>query len=41
MLTLDQIVATEDDSEIGYLVDVDLETTYALEDKTRSFPQCP
>ena len=37
VLPLDEIFAIEDDSEIGYFVEVDLESTDATEEKFRLF----
>ena len=37
----DEILATADDGEIGYFVDVDMEHTDILTNKTRYFPLCP
>ena len=40
-VSLEKLSATDDDSEIGYLVVVDLEYTVSLKNKERYFPPCP
>ena len=41
IICLDEIIATADDSEIGYFVDVDMDYTDTIENKTGYFPFCP
>lgn len=40
-ITLDQILETEDDNEIGYIVELDLSFPEELHDKFKEFPPCP
>ena len=40
-ITLEEILATNDDNDIGYIVECDLEYPKEIHDKLKEFPPCP
>ena len=40
-VNLDDILNTPDDSDIGYLIEVDLKYPNNIKEKTMNFPFCP
>ena len=41
MFTLEEILNTEDDNEIGYFIECDLKYPDNIKQKTKYFPFCP
>ena len=41
IVSVDVILETKDDDEIGYLVDVDLDYAGTIKNKARYIPSCP